>query len=225
MKPKINNIKLIHNSLQGVKRDQNQDDILVLSNSVFHLSILFDGISSLKDSIGYIQLCKQFIQENYHQYVCGDKIKLKELVYHIHVKSLEFGEDGKTTCSALLLKEGFRNAYIVNVGDSRIYSFSNSYLEVLTQDDNMPGNSNILTKYIGLEGLKPLEINQFEVDSNQNFLICSDGFYSLMEKDVKSYFRIFQYKRNGNIINAINRLQKNKNSDDSTYIIIRNERI
>lgn len=223
MKLEIKNITFAHSSLQGIEREQNQDDILVLANSDFHLSVLFDGISSLDESIGYVQLCKHFIQENYHQYISGTKIKLKELIYHMHAESLDFVINGKTTCSALLLKEGYDNGYIVNVGDSRVYSFSNSYLEVLTQDDNLPGNNNIVTKYIGMEGLRLMDLKQTEVNASQNFLLCSDGFYFLMEKDLKSYFRIFHYQRNGNIINAINRLQKNRNRDDATFIIVKNE--
>ncbi len=225
MKSINSNITFIHNSMKGIERKQNQDDILVLSNSDFHLSVLFDGISSLKESIDQIQMCKHFILENHLLYINHNKINLQGLVFQMNVKSLDSGINGKTTCSALLLKKGSNNAYIVNIGDSRVYAFSNSYLEPLTHDDNLPGNNNIVTKFIGMKGLKPKDFNQFEVDANQNFLLCSDGFYSMMEKDLKSYFHIFHYKRSGNIINAINRLQKDKNRDDSTYIIVINDRI
>jgi len=64
-----------------------------------------------------------------------------------------------------------------------LYAFSRSYMEAVTDDDNLPGNSHVLTKYIGWEGLELEDVNQIEVDMNQNFLICSDGFYALMEKE------------------------------------------
>lgn len=143
----------------------------------------------------------------------------------MHVASFDAGKNGKSTCSALLLKGNDDKAYAVSIGDSRIYAFTNSYMEVLTTDDNLPVNSNLLTKYIGLEGLRIDDIDQIRVNANQDFLVCSDGFYSLMEKDLKNYFKILHYKRKGNIINAIKHLQKNKNRDDSTFIIIRNGRI
>lgn len=143
----------------------------------------------------------------------------------MHVASFDTGENGKSTCSALLLKPDDNKAYAVSIGDSRIYAFTNSYMEVLTTDDNLSGNNNFLTRYIGKEGLRPDDIDLMQINADQNFLICSDGFYSLMEKDRKTYFKIFHYKRKGSIVNAISRLQKNKNSDDSTFIIIRNDRI
>ena len=80
-----------------------------------------------------------------------------------------------------------------------LYAFSRSYMEAVTDDDNLPGNSHVLTKYIGWEGLELEDVNQIEVDMNQNFLICSDGFYALMEKDVMAYFRVFHFKKRGNI--------------------------
>lgn len=225
MKPESNPIKIVHNSLKGVERERNQDDILLISDCDSHLFVLFDGVSSLKKSIDFIQKCKQFIQANYTQYIGKNKIDLEGLIYDMHKESIKSDIIGKTTCSALLLKKGFTNGYFVSIGDSRVYTFSNSYLEQLTRDDILPGNSNILTKCIGWDGLRPVDINQMEVDANQNFLMCSDGFYSLIEKNVMSYFRIFQFKRKGNIINAINRLQKDNNRDDASYIIIRNEGI
>lgn len=219
------NITFVHNSLQGNEREKNQDDVLILSNSDFFLFVLFDGVSSLSGSWDFIQTCKHFIKENYDQYVAGNKTNLKGLIYQMHVASFDSGENGKSTCSALLLKADDDKAYAVSIGDSRIYAFTNTYMEVLTTDDNLPGNSNLLTQYIGLEGLRIDDIDQIRVNENQDFLVCSDGFYSLMEKDLKNYFKILHYKRKGSIINAIKRLQKNKNRDDSTFIIIRNDRI
>nr|WP_320060045.1 hypothetical protein [uncultured Bacteroides sp.] len=213
-------IVIVCNSLQGIARMQNQDDIWFMCTSTYSIFILFDGVSSLNRSIDYIQYCKRFLDINYHSYLNSD-IKLDELIYDMHLSSLASSIDGKTTCSVLLLHFDSNKAFIVNVGDSRIYSFSNSFLEPLTVDDNLPGNNRVLTRYIGLEELMLNDIMQKEVDMQQNFLICSDGFYTLMEENIKKYFMIFQYKRNKNIINAINRLQTNKNNDDSTYIMIK----
>ena len=69
------------------------------------------------------------------------------------------------------------------------------------------------------------DIKQLEVEPDQNYILCSDGFYSLMEIKLKRYFQILQFKRGKNILNAINQLQIDNNKDDSTYIIIKNDRI
>lgn len=215
-----NDITIVCNSLQGRARIQNQDDIWLMHAPSYSIFILFDGVSSLNKSINYIQYCKNFLDINYPLYLNSD-IKLDELIYDMHLSSLTSSIYGKTTCSALLLHSDLHKAFIVNAGDSRIYSFSNSFVEQLTLDDNLPGNNRVLTKYIGLEELKLDDIRQKEIDMQQNFLICSDGFYTLMEENIKKYFMIFQYKRKKNMVNAINRLQINKNNDDSTYIIIK----
>ncbi len=213
-------IVVVCNSLQGVARMQNQDDIWLMHTSAYSIFILFDGVSSLNRSIDYIQYCKRFLDINYNSYL-NSNIKLDELIYNMHLSSLASSIYGKTTCSALLLHFDLHKAFIVNAGDSRIYSFSNSFVEPLTIDDNLPGNNRVLTKYIGLEELELGDIKQREFDIKQNFIICSDGFYTFMEENIKKYFMIFQYKRKKNIVNAINRLQINKNNDDSTYIIIK----
>ncbi len=225
MDNKINDITVIHNSIQGENREHNQDDILILCDYNFYLFILFDGVGSLSESWDFVQLCKHFVKDNHSEYICNDKDNLKELIFQMHKASCDFNLDGKSTCSALLLKPGNTKASIVSIGDSRVYSFGKSYMEVLTTDDQLPGCNSCLTKYIGQKRLILGDIAQIKVDANQNFLICSDGFYSLMENDLKHYFKVFHYKRNKNIINAINNLQVNINRDDSTYIIVKNERI
>lgn len=214
------NRTIICNSLKGIARMQNQDDIWFMRSNAYSLFILFDGVSSLNRSIDYIQYCKQFLQFNHNLYI-DSIIKLDQLIYDMHLSSLSSSIDGKTTCSALLLHYDLHKAFIVNIGDSRIYSFSNYFLESLTVDDNLAGNNRILTKYVGFEDLELNDLVQKEVDIEQNFLICSDGFYSFMEENIKKYFIILQYKRNKNIVNAIEKMQINKNKDDSTYIILR----
>jgi len=44
-----------------------------------------------------------------------------------------------------------------------------------------------------------------------------------METELKEYFRIINLKYLKNILNGLKRLQTTFNSDDSTYILIKNE--
>lgn len=212
------NIVIISDSFQGKKRMQNQDDILILHRDNFCLLLLFDGVSSLNESINFIQGCKDFVYRNYNDYF-DNEIKLSQLIYDMHVNSLNSKFNGKTTCSCLLLHFILNKAFWVNIGDSRIYAFSPSYLEMQTKDDNY--NTYFLSKYIGMPDLSIDDVVQNEIDISQNFLICTDGFYKLMENNLRAYFNIFQYKRGINIKKAIKREQKDKNNDDSTYIIVK----
>jgi serine/threonine protein phosphatase PrpC len=209
-----NNINFVTNTLKGFCRDRNQDDILIIHNENFSLFVLFDGVSSYVDSIDYIYACKLYIKENYEKYLLR-KFGLRDLFFDMHNQLMDSEFEGKSTCSALLIYPDYKKGYILNLGDSRIYSFSNTYLEPLTKDDNLPGNNRILLKYLGKKELTLDDFIQTPINIESNFLLCSDGFYSLMEMSLNKYFPILHYKRKGNIIKAINQLQFGINKDDS----------
>lgn len=214
------NIAIITNSKKGGDRSQNQDDILILNFEKGFLFVLFDGVSSLSHSIDFIQLCKQFISENYQSYLVN-KIRLSDLIF----KANEFAmgkrkHPGQSTCSALYISQEDFSGCFLNIGDTRIYIYSNQFLEQITVDDSLPGNKNILTKCLGINDISKEDFVQKQIESS-GFLLCTDGFHSLMEEQKKKYFSIFQYKKSKNIVNAIEQLQNKQNKDDSTYILIR----
>lgn len=217
-------IIVISNSIKGKDRSHNQDDTLLIEDGSFYLFFLFDGVSSLNLSIDYIQICKQYIKSSYKKYFV-DQVKLSDLMYDTHNFSLTKGVYGLSTCSAFYLSKIDKNGYFFNIGDSRIYEYSNQFIEQITIDDSLPGSKNILTKCLGSLEISQKDFFQKNIILQDGILLCSDGFHSLMEKERKKYFSILQYKRAGNIFNAIERLQVNANSDDSTYIIIRKNEI
>ena len=77
------NMAIICNSLKGIARMQNQDDIWFMHTDAYSLFILFDGVSSLKKSIDYVQYCKCFLNNNYDSYV-NSEVKLDQLIYNMH---------------------------------------------------------------------------------------------------------------------------------------------
>lgn len=218
---KNQDIILISNTLQGINRNRNQDDTLILETDKFYLLFLFDGVSSYDKSYETIQIIKNFINKNYFNYFNGE-IKLSDLMFHANNYIVEKGTKyGFTTCSSIYISKIKSICYWLNIGDSRIYDFSNQYIEQISTDDNLPGNSSFLTKCLGQNDLTQSDFIQSEINLNYGFLICSDGFYSMMEKELKFYFSKFQFKKPQNIINSINRLQMGINKDDSTYILIK----
>ena len=215
----VNGNLIVSNSTKGVARKINQDDTLVINHTEYDLYMIYDGVSSIETSIQYIRECKKFIYENHESYLLKEP-HLKELIYDMHLHSLKFRELGKSTCCALIISKTGKT-YISTIGDSRVYAFTNCYLEQLSTDDSIIiDNRSFLTKCLGINNLTVDDIKQLEVDSDQNYILCSDGFYSLMELKLKRYFQILQFKRGKNIFNAINKLQNDNNKDDSTYIII-----
>lgn len=210
------------NSLKGVKRAKNQDDVLIIEETNYFLFFLFDGVSSISNSYKFIQQCKRHIKQKYHNYF-QQEIKLAELIFDTNKFAINHSDkpSGFTTCSAIYISKDDYQGYFFNIGDSRIYEFSNQFLEQITTDDNLPGDSRLLTKCLGYSEIKKEDFIQSRIELKSGLLICSDGFYSLMEPIKKIYFSIFQYKRCKNIFNSIDKLQSGLNSDDSTYIIIK----
>lgn len=213
-------ILILSNSIKGINRSHNQDDTLIIEDNKWLLFFLFDGVSSLKMSIDYIQICKDYINKNYKKYLQTD-VDLSGLMYNMHKFTLKQGIRGLSTCSAVCLQKKGDKGYIFNIGDSRIYEYSNQYLEQLTEDDSLIGNKNVLTKCLGSLDMTMEDFVQKNIIFKYGLLLCSDGFYALMDKNKRKYFSILQYKRASNILKAFNRLQVNQNQDDSTYILIR----
>lgn len=219
---KYRDLIFVTSTLKGEKRSKNQDDILIIDQDRYYLFLLFDGVSSSNNSYDFIQVCKKFIIKNNLKYLT-DEIRLSELLYDTHsysIKNLQ-KEKGFSTCSAICILKENLSAYYFNIGDSRIYEYSNQFLEQITHDDNLPGNSNYLTKFLGSLEIIKSDFKQEKIDLKHGILMGTDGFYSLMERKRKLYFPILQFKKPKNIINAIERLQRGINNDDSTYIIIK----
>lgn len=105
----------------------------------------------------------------------------------------------KTTATALVIDD--RNAYIGHVGDSRTYVFSKNKIKVRTQDHSIPQmlvlsgeikeceirnhpDRNILLRVLGVEWEEPLYelMAPIPLKKCQAFLLCSDGFWELIEE-------------------------------------------
>jgi len=213
-------ITIISNSKIGEKRSCNQDDVLILETNKYRLFFLFDGVSSMNSSFVFICKCKIFILKNFKKYF-SKEIKLAQLMYDTHMFALQQTINGMSTCSAIYLPKYQGESVIFNIGDSRIYDFTNQYLVSVTKDDSLPNVRNVLTKSLGGQNLTENDFFQTKFNFSFGFLLCSDGFYNLMESEKLKYFNIFNFKKGGNIIRSINLRQKGLNWDDSTYILIK----
>lgn len=216
-------MKYIFNSKKGIKRDKNQDNLMILDSLNYQLFIVFDGVSSNENSYNYIKVFKKYLRRNISLQKELDATMLNSLFYHVHQNLQEEGLDGQSTLSVLYISKITKACKFLNIGDSRIYIFNNKYLEKITDDDRIP-NKNILTKYLGQSNLllDDFKLNDI-IDFEKNFLICTDGFYSLLHEELKFFFETINFKHLNNIKKKLSYLQKNKNNDDSTYILIKNE--
>ena len=127
-------------------------------------------------------------------FTAAQQILLSEQVERNAVRKM------KTTCVALVTDE--KNAYIGHVGDSRLYVFQKNKVKFRTLDHSIPQmlvlskeikeneirnhpDRNMLLRVMGIGWDKPM----YEIEPHkkmkkcQAFLLCSDGFWELIEED------------------------------------------
>ncbi|KAA9357284.1 PP2C family protein-serine/threonine phosphatase [Larkinella humicola] len=217
----MNKIDFVVQSIKGENRSFNQDHIEVFKINNFHLFMVFDGVSSMSNSYRFI---RNFIESFKSELNKFDEYELNfhELLHEAHNKVLEENIEGMSTLSLLLLSESNKIAKYLNIGDSRIYIYNNQFIEKITVDDNLLNKKNILTRSLGMQDLCLDDFCLSNIEPDMNYLICTDGFYNLMEKYLKKYFLAINYKNLRNIARRIHSIQNGKNIDDSSFILIKN---
>ncbi len=216
-------MKYISDSIKGRNRAINKDRTLIIESEDFHLFALFDGISSAKSSKKGIQKSIHFIRKNYRLYLKDLLPEIDRLLFDLNSDLVSSNlEDPYSTCSLLLIPQNScKSIQYVNIGDSRIYSISNQYLKLFSEAEQSELNKNQLSNYLGKPDLdsRILKISTIQRKS-ENFIICSDGFYKIMENHKRQFFKIFQYGYLKNLQKALKKEISKKNTDDATYIFI-----
>lgn len=214
------NLKYISNSKKGIERERNQDRVFIIERGSYFLFIIFDGVSSSPFSYLFIDEYKSNVKSKTSLIT---ESNLNNILFEAHKEVLISGIDGYSTLSVLFFNKLTNTIKFINIGDSRIYSFTNQYLEKITSDDSLIERKNILTKCLGIDTITIDDFKMNDVDSGSNFLMCTDGFYNLMEENKKEYFEAINLRYLRNIKKKLSILQRRKNRDDSSYIIIKNE--
>ncbi|MEP2445819.1 MAG: protein phosphatase 2C domain-containing protein [Balneola sp.] len=208
-------------SKKGLKRNFNQDRILVIKGEEHRIFVLFDGVSSNNFSYLFIEEFKKCFRKKIMSYE-ESSFNLSHVLFETHEEVLDRGVKGLSTISVLFFKKNKNVAEYLSIGDSRIYIFTHKFLEKITTDDSLKERSNIITKCLGMSNIKREDFKSSQISDAYNFLMCTDGFYDLMERNLKNYFEAFNFKNFKNIDRKLKELQRRKNQDDSTYILIKN---
>lgn len=216
------NLKYIGNSKKGINRDRNQDRLLIIEKEEYYLFIVFDGVSSYPHSYRFINEFKKELRLRLKNFQTS-KSDLSQLLYDSHNNVLNLGTGGMSTFSVLFFNNLTSKVNFINIGDSRIYIYTNQFLEKFTIDDSLEGRKNVITKCLGIKSLSLSDFEMNKINPKCNFLMCTDGFYGLMENNLKQYFEIFNFKSFKKIEKKLSVLQRRMNLDDSSYIIVKNE--
>lgn len=169
-------------------RQSNMDSLLLKNRLIDKKNVLLtavcDGVGSLSDgsfaSGTTIQMLSGWFSQLTDTIRIG--IRLRDVILEINAYIVSEAKKNNintaTTLSALLLIEN--EYYIIHIGDSRIYSYENDVLLVLTNDD--VSESGKLTACIGQTENIFLKYSEGTTD-DKTFLICSDGLYKRMSTD------------------------------------------
>lgn len=177
----------------GLKRDENQDRVAIArgtntSGQPYVLAVLSDGIGGMQDGAGSAaatlgNLFACFFDTGRTDQGSEPTLKLAVHAANSAIHSRLEGKGG-ATLSALLLCQGI--AYIVNVGDSRIYKYAANELSQLTVDDTIAGQlghkveaemgSNLL-QFIGIGDALEVNVMQVPFNPDDMLLLTSDGVH------------------------------------------------
>lgn len=126
-----------------------------------------------------------------------------------------------TTLVGMCIYDG--QAYWFNCGDSRIYRMTDGRLHQLSTDHSyewatgVKGFSNVITNCVGAAGEVFLDIRpipHFPADSDEAFLLCSDGLSDLVDDD-----QLARFLRTGSTAPALVRMALQAGGRDNVSVI------
>lgn len=213
----------ITQSRPGIRRSENQDNCLIIEDIYYDLFLVFDGVGGAINGKAGTEMAKNYILTNLAEYSNGDDVKIDDLMFecnkHLTMQTLS---ELYTTYCAVVVKKRHNCITYSSLGDSRIYLLSDQFIEQITTDDRSLLARNVLTKCLGMSGLEREDFWKQEmfVDADA-ILLCTDGFYNLLEDNKKKFFDTLNCGDLRKVQVGLENLIRDRNSDDSTYIIVR----
>jgi protein phosphatase len=192
----------------GLKRDNNQDSILVdKKNSLF---IVADGMGGHRGGEVASAMAVETVQElidlllarkGYVSARDALKSAYREACRRIYNKSRKENPDLMGMGTTMVLAFGYEDSlYIANVGDSRAYLFKDNNLWQVTEDHSLVNEQiragildpsspesmvgrNVITRSVGFEDDVNVDIVERKVESGEVYLLCSDGLSGLVSNE------------------------------------------
>ncbi|CCH47858.1 PP2C family protein-serine/threonine phosphatase [Pseudodesulfovibrio piezophilus] len=219
-------VQYAYESLKGTNRTSNKDGVGAFDLDIdgYSLFAIFDGVSSLANAKNGVNLALRELGRIFYENKHNNDIDLVKIVESLNAKIRESKyKKPYTTCAILAIpKDKTRPVKIASLGDSRIYGVDKQFIEQLTEDHHIDGHPSVLTRYLGMEQLEHSDIFYKEfISSFSDYMLCTDGFCSLFEKDKSLFHDIFLRHTPTGAKKEVNKLIQGKNQDDATYIYVR----
>lgn len=180
---------------------------------------------------------KKKIEDNIPQILIDSAGYANEVVYKLGSKRDDLNGMGTTLTGVFIFNS---NAFVIHVGDSRLYLFRGNNLSLLTEDHTIVfalykkgaisyedmfrhPQRNYLTGVLGENELSSLDCFKFKLQENDIIFICSDGLNSMVKDSaIKDTLSELQGKSAEIIAKKfIKQANKNGGVDNITVIIIK----
>lgn len=176
------------------KRPDNQDYVGTCQIDNRHSSLkgmviaVADGVGGNKGGRQAAEITVRGFMEGYFglpetlgvERAAGKALAAMNRWIHVQGRNDPFLENMSTTFSALILRG--RQAYVVHVGDTRIYRLRGQQLMCLTVDHTLssPDLSHVLFRAVGLEEGLRIDYAAHSLEPHDRFLLCSDGVHGTL---------------------------------------------
>lgn len=212
-------------SIKGLRKRENQDNYLIIEETDYSLYFVFDGVGSALNSKKATEISKKYVSKNHYEYFSNGYFNFSGLMYETNKYLLEqnIPEVKATYCCVCLSKVFPDKIEYSSLGDSRVYVINPQYLTQITEDDRFLSSQNTITKCLGMDGLNKSDFytKEYRITEKEQILLCSDGFYNLMEREKRTYFETFYMQYLTSMKKKLHDLVKESNIDDSTFILIK----
>lgn len=208
-------------SIQGEHRTVNKDRYGFFSRGETEfLVVMLDGVSSEANAKHGTRMALTLFER---EFMKGKISDLRDLVLLANEKLKKSKYEGPYTTACLMYINIEQNPWIqfCSIGDTRGYIITPSNIIQITKDHVSKYAKNVLTHCLGMQNISKDAIFISEKMHGETFLVCTDGFYSIMEKSIPSFHGIFKNTRVNNFSKKLKNILKGNNSDDATYVFVR----
>ena len=225
----------------GEKRENNQDNFIVVTGENFNYFVVCDGMGGTDGGEIASQMTVTYLDSQLKGKKITDIEDVKKVVFEANELVFQYGAEHKevqglgTTITSLLVMQ--KGSWILNVGDSRVYKIVGDSINQITEDDTVLNEliksgvispekakshpiANMLTKTIG-QG-KSLEIETKKIgflNENERYLLCSDGLYNMVSNE-----KILEILKGRNIRESVKKLidtaNENGGVDNITAMLV-----
>ncbi len=228
----------------GLKRDNNQDSILV--DKKLSLFIVADGMGGHRGgevaSAMAVETVRDVMEEQIEtgqKLVPRDVLKMayREASRRIFHKSNHERTELMGMGTTMVVAYGYDGKmFVANVGDSRAYLYKENNLWQITEDHslineairagtvdpNRPDSSlvgrNVITRSVGFEEDVEVDVIEREVVPGEIYLLCSDGLSGLVSNE--QIAEIFRKNHIGSTVGKFIDEAKKAGGDDNVSVIV-----